>query len=187
MKKTTYDKFTQDVLATTTTVIGYGRLEIIAPAKPGQRIYVVSASSTTDVDDTGSPTHVHLQDATANVIACVTTATSTTVTSAALFGPVEIAMKVTGTGIPANTYVGGITDASTITITQAASATGTPNLTFSGSFRFSIKSEPRADTFVPFPFMPQLPVPISAPGSPAMFWINCTTTGRLSVAYLYGP
>lgn len=63
-------------------------------------------------------------------IACGTTNTSTTVTSAALFGPVGVGMKVKGTGITAGTYVVSKASASSLTLSTAATATGSPTLTF---------------------------------------------------------
>jgi hypothetical protein len=63
-------------------------------------------------------------------IACGTTDTFTTVTSAGLFGPVGVGMKVSGTGITAGTYVVSKASASSLTISSAATATGSPTLTF---------------------------------------------------------
>jgi len=60
-----------------------------------------------------------------------TTATSVTITSAALFGSVVAGMHLSGTGIPANTYVVSKTDASTITINQAATDATATARTFS--------------------------------------------------------
>jgi len=65
-------------------------------------------------------------------IACTTTDASTTVTSAALFGPVGVGMKVAGTSITAGTYVVSKASASSITISTAAAnpGAGAVTLTF---------------------------------------------------------
>lgn len=66
-------------------------------------------------------------------LTCVTTSASTTVTSAALFGPVQAGWDVVGTGIPAGCQVKSVTDASTIVLTIAATASsggGGVTLTF---------------------------------------------------------
>lgn len=55
---------------------------------------------------------------------------TTTLTSAALFGNVEVGNAVSGTGIPANSYVVTWTDSSTIVINNAATDSLTSNLTF---------------------------------------------------------
>lgn len=55
---------------------------------------------------------------------------TTALTSAALFGNVEVGMAVSGTGIPANSYVTVWTSSSSITINNAATDSLTSNLTF---------------------------------------------------------
>lgn len=67
---------------------------------------------------------------TSYTIASSTTISSTTVTSAALFGNVIVGMYVSGTGIPAGSIVTAKASSSSITVSQAATVTGTPNLTF---------------------------------------------------------
>lgn len=54
-------------------------------------------------------------------ISCTANGT-TTLTSAALFGPVRIGMTVTGTGVPASTTVTTVTDTSTIVVSNAVTA-----------------------------------------------------------------
>jgi len=63
-------------------------------------------------------------------VVCATTDTLTTVTSAALFGPVPVGARIFGTGIPAGAYVKSIESTSSMTISAAATATGAPTLTF---------------------------------------------------------
>jgi len=55
---------------------------------------------------------------------------STALSSLALFGNVEVGNAVSGTGIPANTYVTVWTDASNVTINNAATDSLTSNLVF---------------------------------------------------------
>ena len=52
---------------------------------------------------------------------------------------------------------------------------------------FQIKTEARSATFAQPAFTPAYPVKVSSTGVAANFVLNCTTTGRLSVAYTYGP
>ena len=59
------------------------------------------------------------------------TATNTTLTSAALFGNVVAGMTISGTGIPANTFVASVTDASNLTMTLAATDATSNSRTFS--------------------------------------------------------
>jgi len=49
----------------------------------------------------------------------------------------NVGMRVEGTGIPADTYIASITDADTVEITNAATATATNPLEFQDVFRFS--------------------------------------------------
>lgn len=51
---------------------------------------------------------------------------------------------------------------------------------------FQVKTEARSTTFAQPAFTPALPLPVSSTGVAANFVLNCTTTGRLSVAYAYG-
>lgn len=55
---------------------------------------------------------------------------TTTVTSSALFGPVGVGMRVSGTGITAGTYVVSKASASSLTISTGATAAGAVSLTF---------------------------------------------------------
>lgn len=174
---------------TSSTVSG-ARITITAPARAGQRVYMLAASYSSD--SSGTSAGFHAQDGTSYDIVCTTTNTSTTVTSAALFGdvgsgPVQPNAKVTGTGIPANTYVTAKADSSTITISNAATASGTPTLTFQGETRFHIKCEPAAAGFAVDAFTPAIPIPVSNAGESALFFLSATTTARLSVNYGYGP
>lgn len=66
---------------------------------------------------------------TIQAIVCATNST-TTVTSAALFGHVAEGMKVTGTGITAGTYVKSKASSSSLTLSATATATGAPTLSF---------------------------------------------------------
>lgn len=141
---------------------------------------LVSASYTTDLAG-----NAIFQDVVTQDIVCTTTNTSTTVTSAALFGSVTVGMKVAGTGITDISYVTVVTDTSTITISRAATATGTPTLTFGGTYKFAEKTEARGATFSQRPFQPPVPIPISTTGNAARFTLDTTTTGRLSVSYCY--
>ena len=177
------------VSATSATVTEPG-IYITAPAKAGQRVYIISASFSSDSNGTGAG--FKPQDGTTYNIVCTTTATSTTVTSAALFGavgsgPVFIGQKVSGTGIPAGTAVSTKASDSSITISKSATATGTPTLSFQGETRFIVKAEPAAAGFAVDAFTPAIPIPVSDVGQPALFFIDTTTTGRLSVNYGYGP
>ena len=52
---------------------------------------------------------------------------------------------------------------------------------------FQVKAEVSSSTFAQQAFTPAVPIPISSTGVAANFVLNCTTTGRLSVAYTYGP
>jgi hypothetical protein len=60
-----------------------------------------------------------------------TTAGSRTVTSVALFGSVVVGQKVFGIGIPLGATVTAVASTSSITISDPATATGTPTLQFS--------------------------------------------------------
>lgn len=51
---------------------------------------------------------------------------------------------------------------------------------------FQCKAEVRAATYVNPVFAPAFPIPISSTGVGALFILNTTTTGRLSVCYTYG-
>jgi hypothetical protein len=51
---------------------------------------------------------------------------------------------------------------------------------------FQCKAEVRAATYVNPVFTPAFPIPISSTGAAALFILNTTTTGRLSVVYTYG-
>lgn len=169
------------VLATSTTVSGGAdpKVEINAPARAGQVVNLVSASYTTDTAG-----RFMAQDVVVQSIACVTTNTSTTVTSAALFGDVTVGMRVQGTGIDDISYVTVVTDPSTITISNAATATGTPTLTFGGTNKFHVGAEARTTTLALEAFTPSTPIPVSSAGNGARFVLNATA-GRLSVAYFY--
>lgn len=59
------------------------------------------------------------------------TAASTTLTSAALFGSITRGMHITGTGIPANTYVISVESTSSLTMSQAATDSTSNTRTFS--------------------------------------------------------
>ena len=63
--------------------------------------------------------HSALSDRTEFTVNCTTNGT-TAVTSAGLFGPVQVGHAIYGTGIPEGTTVTVVTDASNITISQAA-------------------------------------------------------------------
>ena len=130
---------------------------------------------------------VFLRDDTAlTAKTCTTTNTSTTVTSAALFGDVEVGMDISGTGIPANNYVTAKASTSSITIKVAATATGTPtDIVFAGTPNFGLKSIIRATTIVQPPFVPPVPIPVAPTGAAASLTLNCTTTGQLSAVYGY--
>lgn len=174
---------------TFTTVVA-SRVSTIINPPSGQRVYLVTASYHTDVDS--ATAGLTCQDGTPQLIVCTTTATSTTVTSAALFGavgsgPVFVGMKVTGTGIAANTYVTAKASDSSITISVAATATGTPTLTFKGEPRFFLKGEPAAAGVAIEAFRPAIPIPISDAGQQAIFILDATTTARLSLNYGFGP
>jgi hypothetical protein len=108
-------------------------------------------------------------------------------TSAALFGPVQVGMFVTGTGIPADTKVTDVASTSSITISDAATDSGTDALDFFGTDRFLIKCEARGAAFSQDPFVPCFPIVVSDVGQAAYFTLDVSTTGRFSVAYLYGP
>jgi hypothetical protein len=68
-------------------------------------------------------------------IAGGTTNLSTTVTSNGAFLPGDVGTSIAGTGIPAGTTVATFVDTSTITISQAATGTGSPTLTLYGLAR----------------------------------------------------
>ena len=169
--------------ATSSTVAGT-RITITASAIPGQYVYLVAASWTTDLDG-----DLFLRnDDTLAALTCTTTNTNTTVTSAALFGSVDVGMNISGTGIPANNYVTAKASTSSITIKVAATATGTPtDIVFANRPVFEMKSIIRATTIASPPFVPAVPVRIGNQGGSVTFNLNCTTTGQLSVVYGYGP
>ncbi|HEY2924088.1 MAG TPA: hypothetical protein VGJ98_03910, partial [Candidatus Eisenbacteria bacterium] len=75
---------------------------------------------------------LYLDTGTTRVLSSTTTVDSVTVTSAGLFGPVFVGMSVSGTGIPSGTTVTAKASASSITISQAATVTGTNSLTYDG-------------------------------------------------------
>lgn len=52
---------------------------------------------------------------------------------------------------------------------------------------FQVKAEASSATFAQQAFTPAVPIPISSAGVAANFALNVTTTGRLSLAYTYGP
>lgn len=158
---------------------------ISAPARAGQRVFLVSMSWASDGNNAATGM-VCAQDCTTQTLACVTTNTSTTVTSAALFGNIDLLMSVSGTGIPAGAYVSAITSTSQISISAAATADGTPDLTFTGKNRFTVKQEPRSTTFTQQAFTPAVAIPVSDTGQAAQFTMRATTTARLSVTYGYG-
>lgn len=60
------------------------------------------------------------------------TLASTNVVTVGSTANIPVGAAISGTGIPANTYVTGITSATTFTISQAATASGAENLTISG-------------------------------------------------------
>lgn len=75
-------------------------------------------------------------------ISCTTTSASTTVTSSAAFGSVVAGMYVYGTGILPGTVVTAKSDSSTITISQAATASGSASLTFTdGTISVNIRGQ----------------------------------------------
>lgn len=172
----------EGLVTTTSSTVAGTRITITAPARRGQRVYLVAASWTTDLDG-----DVFMRDDTAlAAITCTTTNTSTTVTSAALFGSVKVGMDVSGTGIPANNYVTAVASTSSLTIKVAATATGTPtDIVFAGTPAFEMKSIIRATTIVQPPFVPPLPMAVGIVSAAASFTLNCTTTGQLSVVYGY--
>ena len=53
--------------------------------------------------------------------------------------------------------------------------------------KFQVKTEARSATFAQPAFTPAFPIPVSSEGVAANFVLDVTTTGRLSVAYTYGP
>lgn len=63
-------------------------------------------------------------------LSATTTNTSTTLTSAALFGGLCVGMPAVGTGIPALTYVTAIASTSSLTLSAAATASATVTVTF---------------------------------------------------------
>lgn len=166
---------------TTATTVASARISITAPAKAGQRVFLISASYTTDLAN-GT---LNISDGTTQIIESTTTAANATVTSAALFGTLEVGMRVSGDNIAANTFVNAITDTSTITISVNATGSNTQNLTYTGRSKFQIKTEARGVTFKNYIFRPAIPIPISSSGVAAYFDLGTTTTGRLSVAYGY--
>lgn len=71
-----------------------------------------------------------------------TTLDSTTVTSAALFGSVLVGMLVRGTGVQPDTVVTAKASSSSITISRAATVTGTATLTFDdGVFSVTVRGQ----------------------------------------------
>ena len=65
-----------------------------------------------------------------DVADCTITNTSTTVTTSNSFSKVRVGDTVTGTGIPASTTVASIESETSLTLDQAATASGTETLTF---------------------------------------------------------
>lgn len=67
-----------------------------------------------------------------NVASCTTTSGSATLTTTGNFDTsgIVIGMKVTGTGIPADTFVSAIASATSLTLNKNATASGTVTLTF---------------------------------------------------------
>jgi len=66
-------------------------------------------------------------------VSCTTVSGSTAVSSAALFSRSHLGKVITGTGIPANTIVTGYSNTSGITISNAATISGTNTLSFAPS------------------------------------------------------
>lgn len=78
----------------------------------------------------GSMPSASLTLTTMDIASNTNTSTPRTLTSSALFGPVGIGMKVTGTGIAAGSYVVSKQSNSSITISANTTATGAATLTF---------------------------------------------------------
>lgn len=75
-----------------------------------------------------------------------TTAGSATVSGLTSTTDLAIDMLVTGTGIPAGTYIKSITDSTTIELTNNATATGSPSLDFSSQAQALLTTMERAYT-----------------------------------------
>lgn len=146
---------------------------------------MVSASYTSDRQG-----YLYFQDSTfSRSIAATVTSTSTSITSAALFTPDATAflgVKVAGTGIPANTIITAYTDASTMTLSNAATNSNATAKTFTGKTYYHLDPEASTTTLTMQPFTPSDPIPINATGAAALCCLECTTAGRLSVTYGYG-
>lgn len=70
-------------------------------------------------------------NSTVNVASCTTTSGSATVTTSASFSGLVVAgVRVTGTGIAADTRVSAVGSATSLTLSQNATASGTVTLTF---------------------------------------------------------
>lgn len=76
-----------------------------------------------------SGSYVICGNAVGSDISCTTNGT-TTVTSSAAFGPVSVGALITGSGIPANTYVTAVASTSSITISNAATNSTTASRNF---------------------------------------------------------
>lgn len=81
------------------------------------------------------------------VIESVTADGTTTLTSSAAFSRVRIGQLLTGTGVPANTYVQSVTDESTIVVTNAVTA-GTITVTFFIATHWRVYMSPPQDSAV---------------------------------------
>ena len=111
--------------------ISGGRLKKIASAGAWTAAQLASGivyGNLTDIEEIKTLWYT----ATAPAVIVCATSTSVNVTSAALFGSVVTGMAVSGSGVPANTFVESVTTTSALILTQATTSTVDPvNLTFS--------------------------------------------------------
>jgi hypothetical protein len=121
-----------------------------------------TSSVTGYVGRSGAPT-------TNTSLAVGTTNASTTVTSAALFLSTDVGMRISGTGIPADAYITAFASASSVTISAAATATGSPTATVvrGGSMTVGITNASTTVTSSGLFLASDVGKPISGTGIPA--------------------
>lgn len=80
----------------------------------------------------GSEQYMAYYDEATTILTGTTTASSAIVTGLSSTAALRVGMTILGTGIPTDTYVQSIDSSTQITMTQNATASGTPSLTFTG-------------------------------------------------------
>ena len=170
-----------ELLTATSTTVAGARIVITTASRIGQRVYLVSASYTTDAGSS-----VLYQDGTQYTISCTANG-STTLTSAALFGNVVVDMGLSGDGVVAGSRVTAKASDSSITVSTAVTAGSEPaERVFAGTSVYGEKAEQRTTTFAQQSFTPRSPIPISNEGQAAIVAMNCSAAGRLSIVYGFG-